>query len=60
MLGTIHIQRFKDGHADVGKYIEIYGNGTIYIGEYYYDTNGLLKDRYTIYYEDGLTGRIGY
>ena len=49
----IVIQFFKDHHPAPGPYIYIWSDGTFEVGDRYYDANGALRARGTIYFTDG-------
>ena len=43
-----------------GNYIRIWGGGSIYVGEKYYDANRGIKYRFTEYYSSGTTKDFYY
>ena len=58
--GEIWIGYYKDGDVAAGNYIFIYSNGWFNLGEYYFDANGRLKDRFTCYYADGTSRKYSF
>ena len=58
--GQIVIKRCKNASDTPGKYLEIWNDGTLKVGEFYTASNGYLKDRYTVYFITGTSAQVGY
>ena len=48
--GDICLGYYKNGRVTVGNTIDIRSDGSIYVGESWYDDNGVLRSRWTRYF----------